>query len=478
MRRRRRVFIAALALGIGFGACRTEERISHDLVALFPEAQAVPETAIVDFGGEEARELFVSGFSGNETTGDGVSFVWSNGGESELRLSLSEPRALSLTFRCWPFGFDGAPRQSLTLVLNDHELTKLELAPEPGEYHVSLPVAYQVGGDNTLRFLYGYHRAPSEVISGVSDDRRLGVGWDWLRVDGAFDAEQPFVGGADATAAMNLPAGVRVDYFVRPSPDSRFVVDAVRSEQEGALTVSADTLSTHVERRIETPSRRAELELPSSGEITRISLRAFSGDVVLRRPVIVTSTAQTDTIVPSVERRPNIIVYLIDTLRADHLSCYGYSKSTPRIDALAAAGTLFERAMAQSSWTKPATASILTGLHPHAHTANQRQDGLPAAVRTLPEDLRELGYETAALVVNANVSATFGFDRGFDTFELLLHDDGILGARGDQLIDRAVDWVETRPRTSRFFSTCTPRIRMIPTRPPVSTAKDSAASRS
>ena len=121
--------------------------------------------------------------------------------------------------------------------------------------------------------------------------------------------------------------------------------------------------------------------------------------------MIVTSTAPTDTIVASVERRPNIIVYLIDTLRADHLSCYGYAKSTPRIDALAADGTLFERALAQSSWTKPATASILTGLHPRAHTANQREDGLPAAVRTLPEDLQELGYQTAALVVNANVSA-------------------------------------------------------------------------
>ncbi len=411
----------------------------------------VPETAIVDFGGEDARELFVSGFSGNETTGDSVSFVWSDGGESELRLSLSEPRALSLTFRYWPFGFDGAPGQTLTLVLNDHELTKLELASEPGEYHVSLPVEYQVGGDNKLRFLYGYHRAPSEVISGVSDDRRLGVGWDWLRVDGAFEAEDPLVGGADATAAMNLPAGVRIDYFVRPSPDSRFVVDAVRPEKEGALTVSADTLSTHVERRFDAPSRRAELELPSSGEITRISLQAFSEDVVLQRPVIVTSTAQTDTIVASVERRPNIIVYLIDTLRADHLSCYGYSKSTPRIDALAVDGTLFERALAQSSWTKPATASILTGLHPRAHTANQREDGLPAAVRTLPEDLQELGYETAALVVNTNVSAIFGFDRGFDTFELLLHDDGILGARGDQLIDRAVDWVETRPKDAEPF---------------------------
>ena len=47
------------------------------------------------------------------------------------------------------------------------------------------------------------------------------------------------------------------------------------------------------------------------------------------------------------------------------------------------------------------------------------------------------------------MSAIFGFDRGFDTFELLLHDDGILGARGDELIDRAVDWVETRPKDAR-----------------------------
>ena len=203
--------------------------------------------------------FFVSGFSGNETTGDSVSFVWSDGGESELRLSLSEPRALSLTFRCWPFGFDGAPGQTLTLVLNDHELTKLELAPEPGEYHVSLPVEYQVGGDNTLRFLYGYHRAPSEVISGVSDDRRLGVGWDWLRVDGAFEAEDPLVGGADATAAMNLPAGVRIDYFVRPSPDSRFVVGRGASRKRGCF---------HGVRRHAFDPRRAPVRRPGRGALS------------------------------------------------------------------------------------------------------------------------------------------------------------------------------------------------------------------
>ena len=67
-----------------------------------------------------------------------------------------------------------------------------------------------------------------------------------------------------------------------------------------------------------------------------------------------------------IERKPTpVILFLADTLRADHLGCYGYPKDTsPAIDALAADGVLFEQCQAQSSWTKPATASILTGLLP------------------------------------------------------------------------------------------------------------------
>lgn len=120
---------------------------------------------------------------------------------------------------------------------------------------------------------------------------------------------------------------------------------------------------------------------------------------------------------PAAERRPDVIIYLVDTLRADHLGCYGYPLETsPWIDAFAAESVLFEEAVAQSAWTRPAVTSILTGLDPHSHGVEERLDALPESFDTLPEILRREGYQTAAFVSSAVITAKFGFGRGFDTF--------------------------------------------------------------
>ena len=120
------------------------------------------------------------------------------------------------------------------------------------------------------------------------------------------------------------------------------------------------------------------------------------------------------------QERPNVLIYLVDTLRADHLGCYGYPLPTsPRLDRLAEQGVLFERAVAQSSWTRPTVATVLTGLDPRVHGVHGRDDRLPAAVVTLPERLQELGYDTLAVVTNGNVAPAFGFDQGFDRFTYL-----------------------------------------------------------
>ncbi len=422
---------AVAAFSISIAACRSQEIVSHDLVELLPSATVTPETSFIDFGSEAARTRLRAGFSADETSGDGTTFVWSEGAGSELELFVSEPRALALTVRCWPFSFPGAPRQKLSFFLNGEPFAEVELAAETAEYRVTLPVARVLAGENLLQARYGYSRAVKDVFPGAADGRRLAVAWDWLRVEGALPVKVPAALGEGEESSLMLPAGTRLEFFVTAPARARLEIDGVHSEASSALTVVVDTLSNRVEQRSESPAGRVSVELPTEGELTRIALQAGSLDLTLRRPAVV-AIPEAEARAPAVgEPKPNVIVYLIDTLRADHLGCYGYSKPTPNIDRLAADGTLFERALAQSSWTRPATASILTGFHPRAHTANEREDALPAAVPTLAEELADIGYETAGLVVNANVSAPFGFDRGFETFELLLHEDGILGASGD-----------------------------------------------
>lgn len=120
--------------------------------------------------------------------------------------------------------------------------------------------------------------------------------------------------------------------------------------------------------------------------------------------------------------RPNLVLILVDTLRADRLSVYGYDRRTPAIDRLAQEGILFVNAIAQASWTKPSVASILTSLYPSGHQTYRKLDILPDRVVTLAEALAGDGYYTAAFANNPNLSSAFNFDQGFLEFHYLAPD--------------------------------------------------------
>ena len=119
------------------------------------------------------------------------------------------------------------------------------------------------------------------------------------------------------------------------------------------------------------------------------------------------------------EPRPpyNVLVYLIDTLRADHTTPYGSARATtPRLDALARDGVVFENAYTVAPWTRPATASLLTGLYPGTHGSEHAGSLAPAAV-TLAERFRRAGWSTWAFVANGHVFGEgVGLDQGFDRF--------------------------------------------------------------
>lgn len=117
---------------------------------------------------------------------------------------------------------------------------------------------------------------------------------------------------------------------------------------------------------------------------------------------------------------PNVLLIGIDTLRADHLPVYGYTAGrTPYIDALARGGIRYARAFAQASWTRPAFATIFTGLYPSSHGAMHKADLLPDRVDTLAELLQRAGYRTVGFPNNANISPAFHFQQGFDEYHYL-----------------------------------------------------------
>ncbi|MEK7795282.1 MAG: sulfatase [Candidatus Hydrogenedentota bacterium] len=114
------------------------------------------------------------------------------------------------------------------------------------------------------------------------------------------------------------------------------------------------------------------------------------------------------------DTRPNVLVFLVDTLRRDHVGCYGYARATsPNIDALAAESVRFERCMAQSSWTKPSVATLLTSTWPQVHGAEDRPDVMRQDLPTLAKALERAGYNTQAFFTNINVLPLWGFGNEF-----------------------------------------------------------------
>ncbi len=116
----------------------------------------------------------------------------------------------------------------------------------------------------------------------------------------------------------------------------------------------------------------------------------------------------------SADKPRHVLLIVIDTLRADHLGCYGYWRDTsPHMDALAAGGVRFNRAIAQSSWTSPSMITMMVG-----QRLSARRLAIPEDKPTLAELFRDSGFRTGAFVANPLLNEENGFHRGFDHWHL------------------------------------------------------------
>ncbi len=119
----------------------------------------------------------------------------------------------------------------------------------------------------------------------------------------------------------------------------------------------------------------------------------------------------------SAEGRPNLVLIVVDTLRADFTTPYGSAEDTaPELASWAARGALFERTLAQSSWTKISMASLFTSLWPRSHGIRETNDALAEPAITLAEVLQEEGYVTYGVQTNGWLHQSFGFHQGFDRY--------------------------------------------------------------
>lgn len=163
-------------------------------------------------------------------------------------------------------------------------------------------------------------------------------------------------------------------------------------------------------------------------------------------------------------RRPPVFLVLIDTLRADHLPLYGYPKPTsPNLDALGTEAVVYERAFSQASWTRPSCGSLLTSRFPPEIGLRGMWDPLPPDVPILPQFMQVEGYKTAGIVSSVHLSAQYGFDKGWDMFDMgtsYLRYTGVVKVlsrlrligrqevypryKAEELTNRAIQWIKAQ----------------------------------
>jgi len=257
---------------------------------------------------------------------------------------------------------------------------------------------------------------------------------------------------AGVTEGIALAGGARIDGYLEVTGKSAIGVEGI-SSRGGApqieILAQIEGGAEKVLARLAPGAKAGAWEIPGEGErLVRWTFRA-TGDAtawaIVRKPVLRSldplprpAAPKLAARNPAPASRPNLLLFLIDTLRADRVGAYGSKRGlTPRIDALALQGVVFEQTTAASSWTRPSTATILTGLPPAVHGANRLDRRLPPGVRTLAEVLQEEGYRTGGFSANAHITEASGFAQGFDHFEFL---DEL--ARGEALDGRALAWLD------------------------------------
>jgi membrane-anchored protein YejM (alkaline phosphatase superfamily) len=149
------------------------------------------------------------------------------------------------------------------------------------------------------------------------------------------------------------------------------------------------------------------------------------------------------------QKAPDVVLIIVDTLRADALGFAGSERETsPNLDALTTEFTWFSRAYSTSTWTLPATASILTGLHPFEHRVVR--DGLKPdlfgrldpTLETLADVYKKKGYRTGAFINNAYLAPDFGLNQGFETYDY--QGAGPIGHRTAMTtVEKALAWLNS-----------------------------------
>ena len=380
-----------------------------------------------------------------------------------LYVDLREASPLTVRLRMRAYG-----SRRLQVYVNGTTLPEgIELPPGEGwnETDVAIPASMVHAGENMIQLSFGGTIAVAgqdvsvavstvRIIPGTTVDDAGFMAPDW----GTYVSEIEVGGVTRRSLAVRAPT--TLSYYVEV-PEGGRLVFGVGGEGEA---------TAHAVVRV-TPEGGTSTEAWSGDAGARwndasVDLAAYAGQVV--RLELVTEAAAgapagrvawsvpavmvpqpTATAEPGEIR--NVVVLLIDTLRASKLRAYNPSSRvrTPVLDDLVAHGTLFERASSQENWTKPSVASVLTGLTPMTHGAKTDAARLPDSADMVSEAFDGANFATGSFIANGYVSDRFGFDQGWDHYTNMIRESR--STEAEDVFREAGDWIEQHSG-ERFFA--------------------------
>ncbi len=442
--------LAGMAVAVPAQAAGADGAVWRDLAAPDTPRLVEAETLSLAFGSEASYAALGRGWR-DETRGNllqrWTDSLYAASTAAELRLTVLEPRGLVLRLEMQPFppaALAGSklPPQEVTVVWNRTRLGACRFgagAPDAFQrFEFDVPAAAQTAGANTLTFLSSYAVCPEEArgntpMTAVSRRAFALKSVDLLDKEGGAGApERPgdvarFENGQIAQAGGSR---IRLPLRLPEQAACRFVLDGVMAQGGGVscrASLRADSPTGPVEHEMlpwtEAGAAAAEPVAHDcgalAGQVVEIVLEARRGapgaGVLWDAPRMVADSAPAAADAPAVSPAApfsNVVVVVLDALRADAMGCYGYHRdTTPFLDKLAAEGVLFERAYAAVTYTYASTWSLFTGQYAFQHGA-WGQGTVPAAP-TLAECLQGAGILTGFVTANPNVTERTGHGRGF-----------------------------------------------------------------
>ena len=422
-----------------------------ELLKTLNVADLMVDTRMIDIGKPAFRPYLLDGWGSDRKEKDGTTSAMAIKRVANAIFYCHTPKDKVLTVRCRiEPGF--ADAQSFHVLVNSRKIRGKAIRPDYKEYFIPVPGNYFVPGKNQIRFV-------PNVIYGKSSSLRPGISFDYFAFLEKEEADkQQRVSVATARAneiyfseinerkprtVLVAPTRSAIAFYEKLPPDAHLALEYGFLSEDSTASATAEFLGfieteNGVKEKLftETISRGYFV---SPQESKTIYLKKYANQIVR---IVIASKTVSDKPAPShiywgkvalqtpkasvsakpeapraSEKRPNVFLYLIDALRADHLQSYAYPKSTsPRIKEFAADSVLFENAYAQSAWTRASLATIMTGLYPSSHLTERRMETLPPFIPTIASELKANGYQTRGFTTNGNVSAAFGFQKGYDEY--------------------------------------------------------------